>query len=84
MGTGLGTENQAASIIHAEGVLEWCWGGQPYPRRRRAGWVSIIGAEGAHPAGGGDWVCDPVAQISEIVRADAQAEYFIDHRKEVR
>ena len=90
-------KRRPAIIIHAEGVWEWCWGGQPYPRRRRAGEFSssapkarillvvVTGfavKDSADLPGLGE-AFHPVAQVSEIVRADAQAEHFVDHRKKV-
>ena len=61
-----------------------------HPRRRRAAWFSIIRANGAHRELGAakdlpDWydLLEFVAEILEVVRADAHAEHFLDHGKEI-
>ena len=43
-----------------------------------------VGVEDSADLPGLGEVFHSVTQISEIVRADAQAEYFVDHWKEVR
>ena len=57
--------------------------------RRRAVWLSIVRAKGAHlelvaeESGGLPFLHDPlelVAEILEVIWADAQIEYFLDHR----
>src|SRR5689334_8116261 len=60
--------------------------GRYYPRRRRAGCSSIIRAEGAHQ----EWevvpglplrrdAFEPIAEVSEVVRADVQFQHFLNH-----
>jgi len=85
-GTGIGNQMQRA-IIHAEGVFLGGSGG--------AG--GFIHAEGVrvgfhHPcprphrrAGLPCWrdAFELVAEILEVIRADAQAEHFLDHRKQI-
>ena len=72
------------TIIHAEGVFLWDeTSKQYYPRRRRAGWCSIIRANGAH---GLPILGDPfelAAYVLEVIRADTQANHFVDHREEI-
>ena len=56
-----------------------------HPRRRRAVWFSIIRAE-ARTGRGCLPVCDAlelVAEILEVVRADAQFPHFLYHGKEI-
>src|SRR5437867_11683226 len=54
------------------------------PRRRRAGWCSIIRAKGVR--GRLPIVGDPfelAAHVLEVFRADMHAEHFLDHGEEI-
>jgi len=58
---------------------------QYHPRRRRAGWCSIIranGARGALPFAGDPF--ELAAYVLKILWADAHVEHFLDHRQEIR
>jgi hypothetical protein len=66
------------AVIHAEGVVWLEWKDRRYhPRRGRAGWFSIIGAEGAQGAGAEvpfrapPKVFDPLQCTPAHVRAEA-------------
>src|SRR6266508_3525127 len=56
---------------------------QYYPRRRRAGWCSIICANGALGLLIVDDLFELAAYVLEVIRADAHLENFLDHRHEV-
>lgn len=73
------------SIIHAEGVFGEGWQRRRYhPRRRHVGWVFIISSK---QGCGLPVLRDPMrllAQILEVVGADAEFQHFLDHRQAVR
>src|SRR5208337_1336403 len=81
-----GQEGDAEGIIHAVGVPGWLGrGGQYHPRRRRAGWFFIIPRVWPESTGLGSFeeALDLVAEILEVIRADAEFEDFLDHGREV-
>ena len=65
-------------------------GKQYHPRRRRAGWFSVIRAGGASLVSEGRSgsirgrnTFEFVAEMLEVVLTEAQTEHFVDDRKEV-
>lgn len=75
---------------NTESVSLELWGiRRYYPRRRRAGCISIIRAEALR--GGQNWTrlavgasaLKFVPEVAEVIRADAEVHHFVDDRQEV-
>jgi hypothetical protein len=81
LGTGVGMQS---GIIHAEGVHCWEWRGEALSSTPQAcGLVPIIRAEGAHACGrlpGWRDAFELMAEMLEVIRADAQLQHFFDDR----